>query len=171
MKDDLQYHEEVISNKTTALFLGLALFFLLLLIWRMNSTGLNGFAVLFLIFFVVFLFYTLNFRLLIIQITSTALILRFGIFTWRILLDNIASCMIDDIPPFMRYGGAGIHFMMIRGRYRANFNFLEYPRLVIALKRKSGLVKDISFSTRRPDVILGTIYKMIHSNQVTPNIK
>mgnify|MGYP000900013350 CR=1 FL=1 len=34
---------------------------------------------------------------------------------------------------FLRYGGAGIHFMSIRGRYRASFNFLEYPRVVIAL--------------------------------------
>ncbi|MFZ2095565.1 MAG: hypothetical protein WAV05_02895 [Anaerolineales bacterium] len=44
--------------------------------------------------------------------------------------------------------------MMIRKRYRASFNFLEYPRVVIALKRKVGPVQDISFTTRRPDDVI-----------------
>lgn len=54
-------------------------------------------------------------------------------------------------------GGAGIHFMTIRARYRASFNFLEYPRVVVAFKKKVGLVRDISFSTRRPDEVLRLI--------------
>jgi hypothetical protein len=54
----------------------------------------------------------------------------------------------------MRLGGAGIHFMVIENRYRASFNFLEYPRVVIALKRKKGPVRDISFSTRHPEELL-----------------
>jgi hypothetical protein len=57
----------------------------------------------------------------------------------------------------MRMGGAGIHFMSIRKRYRASFNFLEHPRVVIAFKRKAGLVRDISFSTRHPDDVLRRI--------------
>ncbi len=47
--------------------------------------------------------------------------------------------------------------MTIRRRYRASFNFLEYPRVVIAFKRKVGPVQDISFSTRRPDELLPLI--------------
>jgi hypothetical protein len=57
----------------------------------------------------------------------------------------------------MKMGGAGIHFMFIRKRYRASFNFLEYPRVVIAFKRKAGPVQDISFSTRRPDDLIRLI--------------
>jgi len=57
----------------------------------------------------------------------------------------------------MRMGGAGIHFMMIRKRYRASFNFLEYPRVVLAFQREVGPVQDISFSTRRPDDVLRLI--------------
>lgn len=167
MKEELLYHEKVISNRTSVLFLGLVLLFLFLLIWRMQVTGLNGFAVVFLIFFVVFLFYTVNYRVLIIRITPTSLILCFGIFTWKVLLENIASCRIDELTPVEQYGGAGIHFMMVHGRYRANFNFLEFPRLVIMLKRKSGLVKDISFSTRRPDKILGIIINANRENQAS----
>jgi hypothetical protein len=57
----------------------------------------------------------------------------------------------------MRLGGAGIHFMLINKRYRASFNFLEHSRVVIALKRKVGPVRDISFSTRQPDEVLRLI--------------
>ena len=69
-------------------------------------------------------------------------------------LDNVEACSLDDLPALMRNGGAGIHYMTIRHRYRVSFNFLEYPRVVIALKRKQGLVRDVSFSTRRPDEVL-----------------
>jgi hypothetical protein len=51
----------------------------------------------------------------------------------------------------MRLGGAGIHFMFIRGRYRASFNFLEHPRAVIAFRQPVGPVRDLSFSTRHPE--------------------
>ncbi|NIM94506.1 MAG: hypothetical protein GTO18_12460 [Anaerolineales bacterium] len=80
--------------------------------------------------------------------------LKFGIITWTTPLDNVGECRIDDLPVLMKYGGAGIHFMFIGKRYRASFNFLEYPRVVIALNRKVGIVQDVSFSTRRPDEII-----------------
>jgi hypothetical protein len=54
----------------------------------------------------------------------------------------------------MKYGGAGIHFMLVRTRYRVSFNFLEHPRVVIALRRRAGPVRDVSFSTRRPDELM-----------------
>ena len=76
-------------------------------------------------------------------------------------LANIEECRLDALPALMRYGGAGIHFMVIRGRYRASFNFLEYPRVVIAFKRKVGPVRDISFSTRQPEDVLRVIQEAI----------
>jgi hypothetical protein len=69
-------------------------------------------------------------------------------------LHNVEGCRLDDLPVLMRYGGAGIHFMFIRRRYRASFNFLEHPRVVISLKRRAGPVRDVSFSTRRPDEVI-----------------
>ena len=108
----------------------------------------------FLVLACIFLFYVVNYRTLIIQITSASLKLSFGIFSWAIPFDNIESCSLDEIPGFMKYGGAGVHFMMIRKRYRASFNFLEYPRVVIAFKKKVGPVQDISFSTRQPGEVL-----------------
>jgi hypothetical protein len=62
-------------------------------------------------------------------------------------------------------GGAGIHFMMIRQRYRASFNFLEYPRVVVAFKKKAGPVQDISFTTRQPDEVLRLMREAVSANR------
>jgi hypothetical protein len=158
--DLLLYHERLSSNKTEALFLGLTGVFLLLLAWRLRAAGLDWLAVLFGVFFVLFLFYSLNYRTLAIRLTPQGLTLRFGVFTWRVPLENILACALDELPTVMRLGGAGIHFMLVGDRYRASFNFLEYPRVVIALKRKAGPVRDISFSTRQPEEIIRLVRAM-----------
>ncbi len=51
--------------------------------------------------------------------------------------------------------------MNVRQRYRASVNFLEYPRIVIAFKKKVGPVRDISFSTRHPDEVLQHIHQAL----------
>lgn len=153
MKKNILFYERLSSNKTEALFLVLAILFLALLAWRVSAAGLDGLAVFCLLFFIVFLFYAVNYRTLVIHLDSEALKLKFGVFTWTVALDNIQSCALDEIPAFKRLGGAGIHFMFIDKRYRASFNFLEYPRIVIAFKRSTGPVQDISFSTQRPEEI------------------
>lgn len=154
---NLGYEERVTSKATEVLFLALAGLFLLLFMWRLNAGGLDILAVLFFCLFGYFLFCTANYRKLIIRLTSESLRLTFGIFTWTVPLDNIGEFRLDDLPVLMKLGGAGIHFMRIRRRYRVSFNFLEHPRVVIALKRRAGLVRDISFSTRHPDDVLQRI--------------
>ncbi len=148
------YEESVSSNKTEALFLVFTVLFLILLIWRVNAGGPSILSAAFFLLFTFFFFYSVNYRKLIIRLTSESLKLRFGIFTWTIPLDNVGECRLDDIPVLMRFGGAGIHFMYIRKRYRASFNFLEHPRVVIAFRKKVGIVRDISFSTRRPNELI-----------------
>jgi len=162
--DEFLYNERISSNRTEALFLGLTLIFFLLLIWRVQAVGPDVLAVVFFCFFIIFIFYSVNYRTLIIRLTPESLKLTFGIFTWRVPLDNVAECCLDELPVLMRLGGAGIHFMVIRKRYRASFNFLEYPRLVIAFKRSVGPVRDIAFSTRRPDDVIRLIQEAVSSN-------
>jgi hypothetical protein len=157
MTDDIIYHESISSNKTEALFLALTLGPLLLLIWRVSAGGLDLLAAVLFCLFCFFLFYSVNYRTLTIRLTAVSLELKFGLFTWTAQLDNIAACALDDLPGLMRQGGAGIHFTMVRKMYRASFNFLEHPRVVIALKSSRGPVRDISFSTRRPDELLRLI--------------
>jgi hypothetical protein len=163
--NNLIYTERISSIKTEALFLVLMILSLLLLIWRVTSDGLDILAVAFTCLFILFLFYSLNYRTLLIHLTPDSLKLTFGIFTWTIPVDNIQECSLDELPIIMKYGGAGIHFMIISKRYRASFNFLEYPRVVIAFKIKVGLVQDISFTTRRPDDVLRLIREAISANR------
>lgn len=148
------YEERISSGRTTALFLVLTMIFLVLSVWRWTVLPLGALFYTFAALCMMFLFYVLNYRVLVIQISPSALKLKFGIFTWTVPLDNLESCRLDEIPAHLKYGGAGIHFMTVAGRYRASFNFLEYPRVVVALKKKAGLVRDISFSTRRPEEVL-----------------
>jgi Ca2+/Na+ antiporter len=152
-----KYYEKLSSKRTEWLFIMLTAIFFLLFAWRLKVSDWDGLAIVFFVFFFLFLLYSINYRTLIIRITAEALKLSFGIFTWTVPFENIESCSLDEIFVFMKYGGAGIHFMMIRKRYRASFNFLEYPRVVIEFKNKVGPVRDISFSTRRPEEVLRVI--------------
>jgi hypothetical protein len=155
------YHESIVSSKTELLFRALTALFLFLFLWRTATVGLNALAIVFLLFTCIFMFYSVNFSTLVIHLTNKALTLRFGVFSRRVPVENIESCQLDGIPAIMRYGGAGIHFMSIRSRYRVSFNFLEYPRLVIALKQKIGLVQDVSFTTQQPDELRRLIMQTI----------
>ena len=166
MKDNILYTERVSSNWTEALFLTLTIIFLLLFIWHVTVSGLDILAVVLLGLFSFFLFYSVNYRTLLICLTPEFLKLTFGIFIWRVPLENIAEFHLDEIPLFNKLSGAGIHFMFVRHRYRASLNFLEHPRVVIALKRKAGPVRDISFSTRRPDDVLRLIDTVVSANRV-----
>jgi len=161
MKENLIYEERLSSRRTLSLFVGLTLLFFCLMFWRWDSAGLEILAVILLCFFVFFLFYSVNYRVLKIRLTPQELTLRFGVFSWTIQTENMAACRLDEIPTLKKYGGAGIHFMIVEGRYRASFNFLEYPRLVIEFRQKMGLVQAISFSTRWPDELLRLIREFV----------
>jgi len=167
MIDKLIYSEKISSTRTELLFLVLTFLFFLLLFWRIYVASFDLLAGIFLLFFCFFLFYSVNFRRLIIRLTSESLSLSFGVFTWTIPLDNIDQCRLDDISTVMRMGGAGIHFMLINKRYRASFNFLEYDRVVISFKRKIGWVRDISFSTRHPDEVIHHIQEAQSAKMAT----
>ncbi len=147
MADEPIYTERVTSKRTQVFFLALTLLSASLGVWRAKVAGWDALAVVLACFSCFFFFYTLNYRMLVIRFTPGALRFTYGVFTWRVPVDNIEACALDEMPVLMKYGGAGIHFMVIRKRYRASFNFLEHPRVVVALKRKVGPVRDISFSS------------------------
>jgi hypothetical protein len=159
------YEEEISSNRTALLFIVLTVLFGLLCVWRVSAVRFDILAVISICLSLVFLFYVLNFRILMIQINTESLVLKFGIFTWVVPLDQIEDWRLDDIPLLMRYGGAGVHFMFIRKRYRASFDFLEYPRVVISLKQNVGPVQDISFTTRQPETVLRHLRAAIEAHQ------
>jgi hypothetical protein len=155
--NDPIYEEKVSSSITTALFAVLTLLFLVLTIWRWMAAGLGVLAIVFLCLSALFLFYVINYRVLVIRVTKTDLILKFGILSWKLPLEDLGACRLDDAPGWIRYGGAGIHFALVGGQYRAFYNFLEYDRLLIDFKRKRGLVDAVVFSTKQPETIMNLL--------------
>jgi hypothetical protein len=162
MDNEPLYNETLTSNLTTGLFIGLGIISGGLCTWRIMAIHFDGLAGVLCFFACFFAFYTVNYRKLVIKLSSDMLKLHFGVFHWRVPVENIASCRLDDQLNFIeRYGGAGIHFMLVDGKYRANFNFLDHPRVAITFKRKVGLVQELSFSTQEPYTILDKIDKLI----------
>ena len=160
MNDNTVYSERLRSNRTEALFILLTILFFSLFTWHASTKEYSVWKTVFICLFTIFLFYVVNYRTLIIRLTPEILKLSFGIFSWTIPIENIEDCQLDDgLPLLMKYGGAGIHFMTVHQRYRASFNFLEYPRVVVALKVKQGPVRDISFSTQQPDEVIRLVKK------------
>jgi hypothetical protein len=153
------YEETLSSARTEALFVILTLLSLGLLFWRVSAASLDPLALALLVLALFFLYCSLNYRRLHIRLSEEALSLQFGLISWTVRLDNVAACRPDHLPAFLKYGGAGVHFMFADGRYRVSFNFLEYPRLVIALRRSAGPVRDVSFSTRFPQRLTDLLNK------------
>ncbi len=142
--------------RTEVLFVALALLCLALFAWRVMAIGFGVITVVFLFFSTFFSFYALNYRFLVIRISTDGLHLKFGVFGWTVPWHTVDEAYADETS-LWRIGGAGIHFSIIRGRYRAMLNFLEYPRVVVALKEKRGPVRDVVFSTERPNEIMRII--------------
>ncbi len=150
MSNEILFEEKVISHKTEGLFIFLTLLFIILSIILFIGKN-NLFSLVSFLLFLFFLFYSLNYRTLAIQITSHLICLRFGIFKRTIRWEEFEEIYFDDISMW-RIGGAGIHFRMIRRRYRVMFNFLEHKRIAILLRK--GLVREVVFSTQHPEEIM-----------------
>ena len=153
---EVVYEERVSSSRTEALFVALTLVFLALSVIRGSRSGFGYLAVLFVLLSCFFLFYAVNYRTLIVRMTHDAVALRFGVFSWTVPWDTVQRWYPDDTSMW-RVGGAGIHFTMIRRRYRVFFNFLEHPRVVLELSKARCLVQDVVFSTRRPTEVLEAV--------------
>ena len=156
MSDKLIYLEKVSSRRTVVLFIILMIVFLCLSVWFARTEPFGGWSIFSFCMSAFFLFYAINYRTLIIRLTEETVRLKFGFISGSNRFDNIENCFLDDsILP--RSGGAGIHFMFINRRYTAMFNFIEYERVVISLKVRKGPVRDIAFSSRQPEEVMGII--------------
>ena len=158
MAAEIIYQEVVTSRKTSLFFLALAAEALAFGTWRLQARRVGWITRIALFFGAIFSVYTINYRELRITLDDSSLRLKFGLFSWSVPLANVADCRLDVLQPLQRYGGAGIHFMFVDGRYRVNFNFLEHPRVVVTLVHPAGPVQEVSFSTRRPDEVIQAIH-------------
>ncbi len=154
---DQIYQEKVQSPLTSLLFTLLALVFSALFTWRVTVVGFRAFSIASLVLALFFFSYVLNYQTLRITITEEVVLLKFGLIRWRTKLKNIQTCKMDDSPNLIKYGGAGVHFAFVKGEYRAFFNFLEHPRILITFHHKKGPVQGLVFTTRQPDQVMGII--------------
>ena len=152
--ENLLYNEKVRSNKTSLLFVILAMIFIALFVWRFSVVGFRFVPGLYAFIGLVFCFYVINFRELDISITDQTLQLKFGVIGWSSNIENIKLSVLYDPPFWIKYGGAGVHFAMVDGDYKAFYNFLEYPRVMVGFHQKQGWVQSLVFTTRQPDKIL-----------------
>jgi hypothetical protein len=157
------YDEELSSTKTSLLFLGLMTVFLVIFVWRLSADGFHTLPVICLCVAALFGFYILNYRILKITITENDLLLKFGLVGWKTPMRNVAACNLDDSPGLIKYGGAGVHFAFVKGKYRAFFNFLEYSRVLVTFHQRQGLVRELVFSTRNPEQVLKFIQERINT--------
>ena len=153
------YSEKIRSNITSLLFLFLALIFFALFAWRFSVVGYRFVPGLYAFFGLFFCFYVINFRELEISITDQTLQLKFGVIGWSSNIENIKSSILYDPPFWIKLGGAGVHFAMVDGDYKAFYNYLEYPRVMIGFHKKQGWVQSLVFTTRQPDKILDILEK------------
>lgn len=163
--DQEPYVEEVRSNWTSALFACLGTLSLALFSWRLSAVGWRFLTDLFLFLGIFFFLYTVNYRVLRIEIDGGRLSLQFGLLRWRTEFSRMADCQLDDSPWWIKYGGAGVHFAMVRGKYRVYFNFLEHPRVLVSLSVRQGPVRQICFTTRQPDQVLALLKKEIRTHE------
>ena len=163
MDNEVIYREKLRSARTTGLFLLLALIFFSLGAWGWTQSGGTALTWILLAFSAFFLFYVVNFRTLEICLDRETFQARFGLIRWRVSLVNIASIQRDELPWFLRNGGAGVHFFLSGGLYRVNFNFLEHARLLILFKKKVGPVQALSLSTRQPEKLTAVIQQHIET--------
>jgi len=158
---DQIYQEKIQSSLTTLLFTFLMLVSSALFAWRVMIVGFRAFPIICLVLALFFFLYVLNYRTLRIMITEEEVLLKFGLIRWRTRLENIQACKVDDSPSLIKYGGAGVHFAFVKGEYRAFFNFLEHPRILITFHQKQGLVQGVVFTTRQPEQVLEIINSRI----------
>ena len=157
------YEEKLTSLRTELAFICMALisfsfFVLSLYFWSLHIL----IQPLFFSISVFFLFYTINYRVLHIRLTSTGLQLKFGLLHWQAQRGRVEGSYIDDVS-LWRIGGAGIHLSPIHKRYRLMFNFLEHPRVVINLKKER--ISAVMFSTKNPSHIIELITKTLPNDQ------
>jgi len=155
--NEILFSEELTSARATALFTFLALLFIALTPLLFSRGVLLSFIIVSALLAFFFIFCALNYCTLMVSITSQDIHLKFGLIHWRVPLGEIENAYIDQLPGMLRYGGAGVHFFVVRKIYRVSFNFLEHPRVAVRLRRARGLVREVSFSTRQPEQIMALL--------------
>jgi hypothetical protein len=89
-----------------------------------------------------------------IRISPESIAVGYGRITRQIPWENVESCYLDETSAIY-YGGFGIRFARIRGKWRMVYNIIGTPRVVLSLK--AGRFREFVFSTKNPEEVLRII--------------
>ncbi|MFX1339433.1 MAG: hypothetical protein ACFFDK_12545 [Promethearchaeota archaeon] len=157
MNDDL-YKEKIFLKATTISLAIVTLIFLLLLISEILFTKNIFLTVLVFFLFVGFILLTFNFNTLTIRINPHFIKIAYGIFNRTTSWENIRDCYLDNVSN-LRYGGLGIRYARVKGKWRVIYNTYNTARVVLVLRK--GKIKEIVFSTKNPEEAMKLINQQI----------
>jgi hypothetical protein len=93
----------------------------------------------------------INFKRLNIEVTSSAITLRYGMFKSVVAWENIEKCTnLSD--QTKSSGGIGLYFTRRDGTWVRSYNLMNNPRIELDLK--TGKSRKLIFSTENPDRII-----------------
>ncbi|MEF8833204.1 MAG: hypothetical protein V5A66_06800 [Candidatus Thermoplasmatota archaeon] len=147
------YEETVFSKWMTLLLGSITTIFLLIwsydifVGWSWSDPLLRWF---WLGMFLFFLAFTANFSKLKIKINTQGLTVGYGIARKKIPWERVEDCHIDE-KSALRYGGWGIRFTRVSGKWRTAYNVVGGSRVVVSLNE--GLIREVAFSTKNPEEV------------------
>jgi hypothetical protein len=101
-------------------------------------------------------------RKLVITLTSSVLLLKLGWMKTRIPLSSIVRVFPDD-KTALSYGGWGVKYARIEGKWRKVYNTFGGARLVVEVS--GGKFQEIAFSVSNPDYLKSLIENQIQAGK------
>jgi hypothetical protein len=154
---NLLYEEKILSKEILGVCLIVAFLFLVLMIYQIYKGPIGNCPApnwVFLLFFLLVSGFGFVFSNLGVKITSKNLDVGYGFIRYKIPLENVANCYLDETSAFW-YGGWGIRFAKIADKWRLVYNVIGTPRVILSLKQ--GRFKEFAFSTKKPQELIKII--------------
>jgi len=153
----LIYRERVVVWWLSAIMGSIAAIMLAILVYQetVGPLGDNpGPSLFYLIMFLVFLFFTLNFSVLSISVGENEILVGYGISRRKYPFSGINGVRRDTASA-ISYGGWGIRITSIEGRSRLAYTVPRLPRIVISLD--GFRFDEFVLSTRNPEDLITII--------------
>lgn len=159
------YEERIFSLLTTVIMTivcgaMLFMFFYQLLVGPVGTRPMPDWF--FLVMLLVFLAVGLNFARLTVRIDQRGISVAYGIINHNIRWENAVECYRDESSS-LRYGGWGIRFGRVDGKWRLVFNVIGGDRVVI--KKNRGVWDEFVFSTGNPEAVIEAVRQGIRDRR------
>ena len=104
----------------------------------------------------------INYRKLKLAITDEAITVAYGAFRDTIPLGTVTAAYRDTASALIRYGGWGIRFGRVEGRWRKVYNVIGCQNVVVRVTGRR--VGELAFASRDPEKVLFLLNRMIRKS-------